>query len=576
MKLKKAEFVFSKLSPNVFKSYFDLGLKKRNYRQLRSILFMTMFGMAMLPLLLAGGLGYYNYKDLLEVSEKEQFEWQLDGSIKSIEHMVVSLKSIIQFAARKDRFLELLSGDQLEELFNRTQAHYPLLADLGVIDQHGVQQAYFGSYNLQGTDYSKEEWFQKIFDQGVYVSDVYTGHRGVPHFAIAVGNLDPRTNTRWVLRATIDAVTLQQFTNTIKTKASEDLFLINNRGKLQTSSLYFGKSLSQFKYSINPGIQHSVSESGEHIFKAVSTIAGSPWKLVLVKKRYIHHDDWKKFQRRLILIILGSLGISLIVTLTLVKVLTNLIRKSDENQMAMVKEAEHTNKLASIGRLAAGVGHEINNPLAIINQKIGLIEDLLEISKADFAHKDTIVDSLQTVNKSVDRCKAITHRLLGFARRSVIYTEQLDLNEIIREVLQFLDNSMLYSRIKLELNLENNLPHITSDRLQLQQIFLNIVNNAIDAVGKNGLIKIRSQEAGTNLQVIVADNGPGVSEEILPKIFEPFYTTKETGKGTGLGLSITYGLVKKLGGDITVQSQLDHGTIFTITIPLKSQHNEEG
>jgi two-component system NtrC family sensor kinase len=243
--------------------------------------------------------------------------------------------------------------------------------------------------------------------------------------------------------------------------------------------------------------------------------------------------------------------------------------------MAMVKEAEHTNKLASIGRLAAGVGHEINNPLAVINQKIGLVEDILAMSEVDFDHKGTIEKSLHVVNQSVDRCKAITHRLLGFARRTEVYAEQLDINEIIREVLQFLDNAMLYNRIKLELDLDDNLPLATSDRIQLQQIFLNIINNAIDAIGKNGFIQIRSEAAGPDLRITIEDNGPGIAEEVLPNIFEPFYTTKETGKGTGLGLSITYGLVKKLGGDIAVQSRLGHGTVFTITIPLKNQNNEQ-
>lgn len=575
MKPNKRETVFSKLSPNAFKSFFDLGLKKRSYKQLRIILFTTMFGMAMLPLLLVGGLGYYNYQNLLQISEQEQLEWQLDGSIKSIEHMIESLKTVIQLAAKHDRFLELLSGDQLEQLFTRTKSHYPLLADLGVIDQRGIQQAYYGSYDLQGADYSDEEWFQKFLDKEVYVSDVYTGHRGVPHFAIAVGNYNPRTQSRWVLRATIDAVALQQFTNTIKTNATDDLFLVDNQGKLQTSSLYFGKILSQLKYPIEPGIQHSVSGSGEHIFKAVGAIEGSPWYLVLVEKQYIHQDDWKRFQLRLAQIILASLIISLIVTFSLVRVLTNLTRKSDETQMAMVQEAEHTNKLASIGRLAAGVGHEINNPLAIINQKVGLVEDLLSMSDVDFDHKGAIQSSLQVVNQSVDRCKAITHRLLGFARRTDVYPEQLDINEIIREVLQFLDNAMLYNRIKLELDLDIDLPLITSDRVQLQQIFLNIINNAIDAIGKNGLIQIQSQGSDNDVRVIIEDNGPGIAGELIPKIFEPFYTTKETGKGTGLGLSITYGLVKKLGGDIAVQSRLGHGTDFTITIPLKKQNNEQ-
>ena len=529
---------------------------------------------AMVPVLIVGGLGYYNYNDLLQKSEEEQLEWQLSGSIKSIEHMVESLKSVIQFAARPDRYLELLSGDRLEKLFHRIQLQYPYLADLGVVDQKGIQQAYFGSYDLQGTDYSNERWFREVTSKGVYMSSVDTGFREVPHFAIAVSNYDPRTNSVWVLRATIDASTLQQFTNTIKTNAADDLFLVDNRGNLQTTSLYFGQTLSQFNHSLSPGIKHSISENGEHIFKATGPIDESPWNLVLVKKRYIHHDDWKKFQSRLYLIIATSLITSIIVIYGLVRVLTTLIRKSDEMQLAMLKKAEHTNKLASIGRLAAGVGHEINNPLAIINQKIGLIEDLFAMTDTEFENKKIIDDSLRAVNKSVERCKAITHRLLGFARRTEVYTEKLSINEIIEEVLQFLDNAMLYNRIKLDLHLQDDLPEVTSDRLQLQQIFLNIINNAIDAIGKNGHITITSYEDTNDLKVVIEDDGPGIDENILPKIFEPFYTTKETGKGTGLGLSITYGLIKKIGGDISVQSQLNKGTAFTITIPKNDKYNE--
>mgnify|MGYP000042997671 CR=1 FL=1 len=196
------------------------------------------------------------------------------------------------------------------------------------------------------------------------------------------------------------------------------------------------------------------------------------------------------------------------------------------------------------------------------------------MSEDDFTHKDTINTSLRVVNESVDRCKAITHRLLGFARRTDVYEEQLDVNDIIREVLQFLDNSIRYNKIQLELHLDDKLPLTTSDRLQLQQIFLNIINNAIDAIGKSGLIQIRSKGSENDVQVTIEDNGPGISEEVLPNIFEPFYTTKETGKGTGLGLSITYGLVKKLGGDIAVRSRLGQGTLFTITIPLRNRYHE--
>ncbi len=247
--------------------------------------------------------------------------------------------------------------------------------------------------------------------------------------------------------------------------------------------------------------------------------------------------------------------------------MSSLIRKADEIQIGMMQEAEHKDKLASIGRLASGVAHEINNPLAIINQKTGLVEDILEFS-SDFDQKPMILDSLKSINNSVERCKAITHRLLGFARRTEVLFEHLGVNETIKEVLQFLENSMMYNRIKLDLKLQDDLPQIYSDRLQLQQIFLNIINNAIDAIGKDGTISIITNLIAGEVRVVIQDDGGGISEDLLPRIFEPFFTTKETGKGTGLGLSITYGLIKKLGGDITVRSNVGKGTAFTITLPI--------
>ncbi len=571
--MKKNIAFGDKILPHALKSSIDLGLNRRSYGQFRLILFSIMMTITMGPVLTIAGLGYYNYKDLLQKNEHERLIWQLDGSIRTIKQMVEHLKSVVQFAAKRDRYSELIVGNNLEELFVRIKRQFVFFADLGVIDQAGIQQAYYGPYDLQGADYSGEEWFKEVSDQGVYISRVYTGYRQVPHFAVAVSNFDPKTRKQWVLRATIDAVTLQQFVNTIKTNASDDLFLIDEEGLLQTSSEYYGRTMSQFHAKVVMGVNHAISSDGENIFYAVGNIETTPWLLVLMKKRYIHQDDWKSFRNRLFFIVLGCMVISVLVVFSLVTLLTSLIRKADEIHFAMMREAEHTDKLASIGRLAAGVGHEINNPLAIIDQKTGLIEDLLGITD-DFDHKETIASSLKAINQSVGRCKAITHRLLGFARRTDIVAENLNINEILREVLQFLENSMVYSRIKVDLQLQENLPLVSSDRVQLQQIFLNIINNAIDAIGKDGVITILTHLIAGEVRVVIQDNGSGIEDDILMHIFEPFFTTKETGKGTGLGLSITYGLIKKLGGDITVRSHVGKGTAFTITIPVHSEQND--
>jgi len=270
----------------------------------------------------------------------------------------------------------------------------------------------------------------------------------------------------------------------------------------------------------------------------------------------------------LLTILLVSIIFMLTVIIRMTNLLSNRIRAGDESQEAILLEAEHVSKLASIGRLAAGVAHEINNPLAIINQKAGLMSDILEMSE-EYKHKQKLEDSIKGIQNAVSRSTVITRRLLGFARRMDVKLEEIDINDLIQEVLGFLDRVVLNQKVQISLSLSSKLPKIRSDRGQLQQIFLNILNNAVDAVGEEGQIDVSTKLTGTNTaQVTIKDNGPGIPPDILKKIFEPFFTTKEAGKGTGLGLAITYGLVKKRGGDISVESRLGKGTTFTIDLPI--------
>ncbi len=232
-----------KIVPYAFKDVGNFGLHQRSYGQFRLLLFLIMIAIAMGPVIMTAGLGYYNYKDLLQKEERGQLESRLVGSSRSIEALIDSLKSVVVFVASKNRYVELTTGNNLEDLFARIKRQYEFFADLGVINQDGIQQTYCGPYDLNGADYSKEEWFKEVIDRGVFISRVYSGYRQVPHFAIAVANQDPTTKKTWVLRATIDAVTLQNFVNTIKTNASDDLFLVDDDGYLQTSSEYYGQNL---------------------------------------------------------------------------------------------------------------------------------------------------------------------------------------------------------------------------------------------------------------------------------------------------------------------------------------------
>jgi two-component system NtrC family sensor kinase len=232
---------------------------------------------------------------------------------------------------------------------------------------------------------------------------------------------------------------------------------------------------------------------------------------------------------------------------------------------AQLVEAE---KLATLGRFSVGVAHEINNPLAIINEKAGLMKDYLERAEG-FRDKERFSSLLAAIFASVQRCRGITHRILDFAGQPGDSPDAVDLNALVREVVALLEREIGPKGIRVRLDLAEGLPLVMSDRTQIQQVLASILLNAIEAVGEGGTIGVTTgrKDAGT-LRVSIEDNGRGIPAEVLRHIFEPFLlTSKETGKGVGLGLAISYGVMKRLGGNILVGSEPGKGTVFTVEIP---------
>jgi two-component system NtrC family sensor kinase len=276
---------------------------------------------------------------------------------------------------------------------------------------------------------------------------------------------------------------------------------------------------------------------------------------------------WYGLKREILVVFVIGVFIIAIVVFRLTGTIVERLKESDHKRESALREMQHSHKLSSIGRLATGVAHEINNPLSIINEKIGLMKDLYQY-RPDLPNiKEIFLKHLVIVQQAVDRCSSITHRLLGFARRMDVHIEALDVNEVVEEVLGFLEREAKYRNITMDKNLAQDLVRISSDRGQLQQVFLNIINNSLAAVSDGGRIAIATSNGHfQTVAITIKDNGSGMSESTLTQMFEPFFTTKK-GQGTGLGLSITHGIVKRLGGDIQVKSQLGKGTSVTIYLP---------
>jgi two-component system, NtrC family, sensor kinase len=296
--------------------------------------------------------------------------------------------------------------------------------------------------------------------------------------------------------------------------------------------------------------------------------------LILIGQREGLMEPW--FNTRLVVIgfLIGSIILILVVIFWVATRLVNGMYQADQERAKAMQEAEQANKLASIGRLAAGVAHEINNPLAIINEKSGLIKDILSTRQEKQDQK--IIGLVDSIHTAVERCATITRRLLGFTRRPQGNIQLVLLKTVIGEVLDFHRKEAEYRSITVEIDIAEDLPPFTSDRDRLQQIFLNLVNNAFAAMSDGGHLLITcGLKDSEHLLVTVTDDGHGIPEHDLKRIFEPFFSTNTNKGGTGLGLFITYNLIQELGGRIAVESEPEMGTRFFITLPLKKETLEE-
>jgi len=532
---------------------------------------------SLLPLFTLGATIYYQFQTAYTDKTMERLRTLVQNRRGAIEMFLEERTSQLVAIARTHSLEQLRDEAYLNKVFSIMQSRSKSFMDIGLIDQNGNHLAYVGPYyeRLKSVNFSDEVWFHSVMSLGVYVSDVFMGFRKSPHFVIAVTNTEG--NNTWILRATINSEIIDNVMRQGQIGAKGDAFIIDRNNVLQTAPRFSGTLLGHpntpdFSSSVGTHAEE-ISLNGVQTLFATSEMANPKWVLVIRQEPQEEMAPLSRAQYTGAFILI--FGILLIVTGTVLttRSTTNELVRVEREKAASDDLLVQSSKMAALGKMAAGIAHEINNPLQIIGDQAGWMNDLLDKRGAakdpDF---EELASCIKRIERQIERSKTITHRLLRFGRRMEPTQEMVDINRTVGETISFLENEAHFREIQIETDYAENLPRVTTDMTQLQQVFLNVLNNAIDAVGKSGRVDIKTSyksEASRKILIEISDNGPGISKEMLGKIFDPFFTTKSTEGGTGSGLSISYSIMEKLGGKITVASQEGHGTTFTIWIPVK-------
>ncbi len=560
------------------------------YHSLRRKMLLTVIIVSITPMILVSAIILYQFN----VSYQEKVEAHLRTLVKKHKQNINSFlrdrSGNIRSLARTFSFEELSNESFLRDRLEILQEEYgPSFVDLGVINARGVQMAYAGPFKLGEAVYSTAEWFKQAIKRKVYVSDVFLGLRGLPHFIVAVR--DNYNGEPWILRATIDFVAFNNLVENIRIGETGFAFILNKEGEFQTKPLhnivptrepYIGFLRNKDKIKDKISVVEGRNDSGNKEIYVAAFLKGGDWLLIYQQSAADAFADLRNsFKVTLVIILLGSIGIISMAFILSRRMISHIAKVDQEKQM-MNDQIVETGKLASVGELAAGIAHEINNPVAIMVEEAGWIEDLLE--EEDFREGKNLEEfkrALRQINTQGKRCKEITHKLLSFARKTDLKARDVQVNDVIREVVALSAQRAKYSNVIVHMNLQENLPSIKASESEFQQVFLNLINNSLDAMEKTGgNIHLSTRTArghyDNSILIEVADDGPGIPRAYLNRIFDPFFTTKSVGKGTGLGLSICYGIIKKLGGDIEVSSVIDGGTTFTIRIPFAEDREKRG
>ncbi len=557
---------------------FNPKISSSYYRSLTRNIVLIIVGVSVIPLILITltfrHYSIISFKNNIEKHYKllsQKHRENIDGFLNQQLTNISLLKNCAGFEQlANDEFLK----DKLKCLQENSN---DAVVDLGVINDQGVQIHYAGPYHLKNANYGQTLWFKEALEKPSFISDVFQGFRDTPHFIVTVSG--ERNGSKWLLKATVDFDKFNSLVENIRIGETGSAFILNRKGESQTKPQakapnYKGPYIRFLSSEALLAQEDTVVEYSEafgtgHIL-VMSRLKGGDWALAFEQTEPDAYKGLYSIRTVTVLIFFIGVAVIFIVAVVLSRRLVSRMRQADLEKEMMNEKVIEAGKLASVGELAAGIAHEINNPVAVMVQEAGWIQDIIDDSeRGSIPMVEEFEESVNKIKAQGARCKQITHKLLSFARKTDPIPKRVNINDVVQESIALCEHRVPSGSNIIRAEFAEGLPPVRLSPSEAQQIFVNLINNALDEIEfKGGLLKITTRLEGDQLVVDVSDNGPGIPDHILPRIFDPFFTTKPVGRGTGLGLSICYGMVKKWGGVITVNTAKGIGTTFHVKFPV--------
>jgi len=561
-------------------------MQQAPYKAIQKIILASMILLPFIPFVLSLSIGYYFFAAALESNTVSRMERIVSDHRQMIETFLNERKADLEYILHAHSYEDLLQPGSLDVVFSLLQKESSAFVDLGIFNDQGVHERYCGPFELTGKIYLQTDWFKEVMKRGVYISDIFLGYRKIPHFVIAVAREEK--GRQWVLRATIDSLLFNRIAEGVRIGKTGEAYILSARGILQTSRRSGGQLMDKCEDTLqypeaSAEIQTFIAKDirGNKFLYATAWMKERHWLLVARQKKTDAFKDLYSAAYFIVIVSIVGGAIILATACCLTRHIVGRMAAVDAEKDQLNRQLIWASRLAELGEMSAGFAHEINNPLQIIKNEHSLIAMILAELKEK--HRITAPDSLPDLEESLDqidlqiqRCARITQSILKFGRKSEPAAMKVDLKQYIPEVVELVAKKAGVHGIKVLQKIPDSVPPAHVDPDQLQQVLINLFNNAIDAIlekhgsmGGELIIEGRPDPTGM-IEILVTDNGCGIRADDLPKVFTPFFTTKPPGKGTGLGLAVCYGIIGGQGGSMAVESQAGRGTTFTIRLPVAS------